>query len=119
MPCLNQNFEEQVSLIAYRGLAHVDAGTLRDVANYLWHSRHVPDLSRVPVQLRADAGYLIERLTRFNVLDAARETEILAALAPWQDECNQESAPSCRDPLAQEWGASSDLSSRQLLACSP
>lgn len=105
--------------IAGRGLANADRAALREIADRLWHSRHVPDLRQVPPELRADSGYLIERLTRFNILDQARETEILSALAPWQDESESESPSSCRDPLAREWGASSDLSSRQLVALRP
>ncbi|MCG2578686.1 hypothetical protein LZ012_16935 [Dechloromonas sp. XY25] len=112
-------FEEQVAQIADRGLANADCVALRLVADRLWRSRHIPDLRQVPPELRADAGYLIERLTRFNNLDQGREIEILAALAPWQDESEHQSPASCRDPLAQEWGASSALSSRQLIALWP
>lgn len=114
-----RTFEEQVTQIAHRGLANADCVALREVADRLWSSRHIPDLRQVPPELRADAGYLIERLTRFNILDQAREIEILSALAPWQDESEHQSPPSCRDPLAQEWGASSALSSRQMIALRP
>ena len=116
MLCIDQTFEQQVALTAHRGLARVDAASLREIADTLWHTHHIPDLSGVPAELRADAGYLIERLVRFNVLDRARRNEILEALAPWQDSSNREAASTCRDPLAQEWGASSDLTSRQLMA---
>ena len=112
-------FEEQVTQIADRGLVNADCAALRLVADRLCRSRHIPDLRQVPPELRADAGYLIERLTRFNTLDQAREIEILSALAPWQDESEQQSPPGCRDPLAREWGASSALSSRQMIALWP
>ncbi|MGE5472569.1 MAG: hypothetical protein ACM3X0_17390 [Bacteroidota bacterium] len=116
MPYTNQTFEQKLALLAYRGLANADVPALREIADCLWHSRYVPDLGLVPSELRQDAGYVVDRLTRFNVLDQAREIEILAALAPWQDKVDRDAVPGCRDPLAQEWGAHADLSRWQLMA---
>ncbi|MFZ2267970.1 MAG: hypothetical protein WAV95_10390 [Azonexus sp.] len=111
-----ETFEQLVAVIVECGLAKVNTSVLGRIANELWYSGHVPDLGLVPPELRGDAGYLIERLTRFNILDQEREAEILVALAPWQDQIEQESAPHCRDPLAHEWGASADLRTGALIA---
>lgn len=116
MAYTNQTFEQFVSLIVHRGINNIDNVMLRQVANELWTTSIVPDLGRVPAELRADAGYLIDRLTRYNAIDQSREVEILTALAPWQDQIEHDASPLCRDPLAQEWGASGDLPKSRLVA---
>lgn len=104
-------FEGLLSALVRTGLAHADAGLLRDVAEALWYEGKIPELSLVPEELRATAGYVADRLVRFNVVPKAQKSLVLLALAPFKPE-----AASCclhhRDPLAVQWAAREDLTER-------
>lgn len=103
-------FENVLGQLVGRGFARADAGLLREVAERLWYDHTVPDLSKVPSSLRADAGYLVDRLSRFNVLSRSQKLAVLSALSPFKPA--QPKASACKDPLALAWGASSDLTAR-------
>ena len=100
--------------MARSGFAHVEPELLREVAERLWYEREVPNLAEVPAKLRPDAGYLVDKLARFNVLPKERKLRLLAAVRKYQP-----SSPAPRvdvagrkDPLAVAWGASMNLTSR-------
>lgn len=104
------SFENELGEVARQGLARVDTVLLRKVAEQLWYSHKVPDLGRLAPNLRHDAGYLVDSLARFNVLNKEQKLRVLGALLPFKP--TKTMASSCKDPLAVAWGASSDLASR-------
>lgn len=104
-------FERMLASIARQGFAHADAALLRKVAERLWYGRSVPDLSQVQEKYRRDAGYLVDRLTRFNVVKVTRKQKVLAALTPFKP-ANTIPLQSYRDALASAWGASAELTPR-------
>jgi len=108
----NLVLEQKLGEVARQGLAHADQQLLREVAEQLWYSAAVPNLAHVPPLLRPDVGYLVDKLARFNVLGSARKFALLDAVRPYLHAREKPANSVCRDPLAVEWGASSDFSCR-------
>ena len=105
------DYEAMLVEVARQGLAHVSPEVLQQVAEGLWYQQWVPDLSQVPDKYRMDAGYVIDRLLRFNVLTKEQKLTVLSALEPYKPKLAQESS-TCKDPLAQLWGAHAELTPR-------
>lgn len=106
--------ERMLGDVARQGFARVDAELLREVAERLWYADEVPDLAEVPAKLRPDAGYLVDRLARFNVLPKEQKLRLLSAVRQYQPLPSppQAGVGDRKDPLAVAWGASMDLTSR-------
>ena len=103
------NLTDALSDLSRQGLAGADKHLVVEVAKAVWYSANVPNLGNMPAQLRADAGYIVDRLARFNVLPKWRKLQLLAALEPYKRLSPPSTGSSCRDPLAIAWGASADL----------
>ncbi|KON79792.2 hypothetical protein PA01_15080 [Azoarcus sp. PA01] len=106
--------ERMLGDVARQGFARVDPDLLREVAERLWYVGEVPNLAEVPAKLRPDAGYLVDRLARFNVLPKEQKLRLLSAVRQYQPPPPAPSAGVAgrKDPLAVAWGASMDLTSR-------
>ncbi len=106
--------ERMLGDVARQGFARVDPKLLRVVAERLWYTGEVPNLAKVRAALRPDAGYLVDRLARFNVLPKERKLRLLSAIRPFQpaSPAHNAAAAGRKDPLAVAWGASMDLTSR-------
>lgn len=106
------DYDLLLSELARQGIAQVSCDVLQKVAEGLWYEKWVPDLSRISEQSRMDAGYVLDRLLRFNVLTKEQKLTVLSALEPYKPKEPNGSPTSCKDPLAQLWGARADLNSR-------
>lgn len=104
-------FEDMLSAVAQQGLPAADPRILRAIAEQLWYEDAIPDLSKVEVPLRNDAGYLIDILVRFKVLPKAQKLAVIAALEPFKP-AQPTIHPACKDPRALAWGAHADLTRR-------
>ena len=106
--------EQMLGDVARHGFARVDPKLLREVAERLWYAGEVPNLAEVPAKLRPDAGYLVDRLARFNVLPKERKLQLLSAVRQYQPSspAPKTEVAGRKDPLAVAWGASMDLTSR-------
>ena len=105
--------ERMLGDVVRQGFARVDPTQLREVAERLWYGAEVPNLAEVPAQLRPDAGYLVDRLARFNVLPKEQKLRLLSAVRQYQPPSDPKAEMADRkDPLAVAWGASMDLTSR-------
>ena len=102
-------FAKALATLCSEGLARVDTDLLIRVAVTVWYSRFIPDLSNVPEPCRADIGYLLDRLSRFNIMSKERKLELLASLVPYKPESLPATTSACKDTLAIAWGASADL----------
>lgn len=111
MTNVNDDYEAMLAELARQGVARVSPMVLKQVAEGLWYEKKVPDLNRVPARYRRDAGYVVDRLLRFNVLSKEQKLVVLRALEPFKPK-DAKSSRACRDPLAQAWGAQADLTSR-------
>lgn len=104
--------ERNLREVCRQGLANANSRLLQDVAEQLWYSDEVPKLTLVQPSFRRDAGYLVDKLSRFNVLGKARKLALIGAVRPFMQQQSQPVNKACRDPLALEWGASTDLTRR-------
>lgn len=106
--------EAMLGAIAHQGLAHADQTLLCQVAERLWYSHDVPNLAVLSSALRPDAGYLVDRLARYSVLSKSRKLRLITVVQPYKGTCDGQDRwiTTCKDPLAREWGASSDLTCR-------
>ncbi|MFV5215904.1 hypothetical protein ACLIIZ_19455 [Azonexus caeni] len=111
MTVRKSEFEKLLGRVVSQGVARADSGLLREVAEKLWYGRSVPNLSKFPEPERREAGYLVDRLARVNVMAAARKQKVLAALTPYKPAA-PDSQVRHRDALAVTWGAREDLTSR-------
>ncbi|HOI51303.1 MAG TPA: hypothetical protein PLN02_02930 [Azonexus sp.] len=111
MTARKSEFEKLLGRVVSQGVARADSGLLREVAEKLWYGRSVPNLSKFPEPERREAGYLLDRLARVNVMAVARKQKVLAALTPYKP-----STPDLqvghRDVLAVTWGAREELTPR-------
>lgn len=76
--------ERMLGDVARQGFSRVDPELLREVAERLWYVGEVPNLAEVPAKLRPDAGYLVDRLARFNVLPKEQKLRLLSAVRQYQ-----------------------------------
>lgn len=111
MTARKSEFEKLLGRVVSQGVAHADSGLLREVAEKLWYGRSVPNLAKFPEPVRREAGYLVDRLARVNVMAVARKQKVLAALTPYKPSA-PDSPPRHRDHLAVTWGAREDLTPR-------
>lgn len=111
MTARKSEFEMLLGRLVSQGVVRADSGLLRAVAEKLWYGRSVPNLSKLPEPERREAGYLVDRLARVNVMAVARKQKILAALSPYKPSTPNPELRH-RDLLAVTWGAREDLTPR-------
>lgn len=111
MASRKSEFEKLLGQVVSQGVARADAGLLREVAEKLWYGRSVPNLSKFSESERREAGYLVDRLARVNVMALARKQKVLAALTPYKPSTADPQLRN-RDALAVTWGVREDLTSR-------
>lgn len=104
-------FEKLLGQVVSQGLARADSGLLRELAEKLWYGRSVPNLGKFSEPERREAGYLLDRLARMNVMAVARKQKVLAALTPYKPPA-PDALVRHRDILAITWGAPEDLTPR-------
>ncbi len=104
-----EEFERALAVLCSDGLAWMDTDLLIRVAVTVWYSSHIPNLGKVPEPCRADIGYLLDRLSRFNIMSKERKLELLASLEPYRPASPPATESQCKDVRAIEWGACADL----------
>ena len=96
MTVRKSEFEKLLGRVVSQGVARADSGLLREVAEKLWYGRCVPNLSKFPEPERREAGYLVDRLARVNVMAVARKQKVLAALTPYKPAAPDSQGPAQR-----------------------
>jgi len=104
-----EEFDEALAVLCSDGLARMDPALLLRVALTVWYTSLIPDLGKVPAADRADIGYLLDRLSRFNIMSKQRKLDLLGSLAPYKPISPPATMSACKDVLAIEWGASADM----------
>lgn len=103
------DLQKMLREVANRGLAYADECQVVALAHALWHEGFTPDLDSLSTAAQHEAGYLVDRLARFNVLTAERKATLLDLVSRYHPRTVYPITGD-RDPLAEEWGASADLS---------
>ena len=84
---------------------------LKFVALALWYENFVPDVEKFKGVDAAQAGYLLDKLTRYNCLEHSNKdflrSQLLSELK--QKNGNTTTKTNSRDMLVKEWGASVEL----------
>ncbi|MDF0749897.1 hypothetical protein NLU14_06605 [Marinobacter sp. 71-i] len=75
----------------------------------VWHQGYVPTLSGLPLEERRLAGYLVDRLSRFNCLSAAQKKELQAVASEAKANLPERVSRERVDGLARSWGLDYDL----------
>jgi hypothetical protein len=104
-----QDMNAALRQLTRRGLAHADRADVVMFAKQLWYSSSVPDLNTVPKAQRNDAGYVVDCLARFNVLQKERKTLLIKVVDQFKPLKDQPRTVKNVDRLANDWNASGDL----------
>ena len=95
--------------VAHKGL---DCATDQEVvkaALEVWHQGYVPVLSGLPLEELRLAGYLVDRLSRFNCLSAEQKRELQATASEAKANLPERMSRERVDSLAKSWGLDHDL----------
>ncbi|WP_328188805.1 hypothetical protein [Marinobacter sp. OP 3.4] len=75
----------------------------------VWHQGYVPRLSGLPPEERRLAGYLVDRLSRFNRLSAEQKKGLQTVAAETKAKLPERLSRERVDGLAKSWGLDHDL----------
>jgi hypothetical protein len=110
---LNQQFRKAVS----SSLDTLSIEDLKPFALALWHEGYVPELDELNEVELQKAGYLIDRLMRYNCISKEHKLKLsklvksLKQKLSTQLETNSSLVNQGVDPLARKWNLSEDVSS--------
>jgi hypothetical protein len=107
---LNQQFRKVVS----SPLATLSVEELKPIALGVWHEDYTPELNDMNLVELQKAGYLIDRLMRYNCVSVDRKIELLGLVKDIKQNLPQETqaVSSLRnvDPVAKKWNLKEDVS---------
>ena len=107
---LNQQFKKVVSY----PLATLSAEEFKPIALGVWHEDYTPELNNMNLVELQKAGYLIDRLMRYNCVSVDRKVELLGLVKDIKQKLPQQTqaASSLKDvePLAKKWNLKEDIS---------
>ena len=114
MKSTQEVFERLVS----REFSSASVEDVKTVALAMWHENFVPNVDHLPESSAKAAGYVVDKLMRFNCVPQERKSNLrdvltrLKAISP----VSPVSVRGC-DKLAQNWGLATDLKAqvRELL----
>lgn len=84
---------------------------LKTVALALWYEGFVPDLENLEPADKGQAGFVVDKLTRYNCLEKSKKESVRSTLLPKLATASQagQAAGSVSDTLASYWGAHCNL----------
>ncbi|KGJ90180.1 hypothetical protein [Thalassotalea sp. ND16A] len=85
--------------------------SLKFVALALWYENFVPNVQKLSSKDVSQAGYLLDKLTRYNCLDASKKNYLRSKLlADLERRKNKHSPDSTsKDMLVKKWGATVEM----------
>lgn len=107
---LNQQFRKIVN----SPLSDISVEELKPIALGIWHEGYTPNLHGLNDEELQKAGYLLDRLMRFNCVSNNRKLELMAIVAEVKLSLkNTLSSPPSSisvEPLARKWNLTEDIS---------
>ncbi|WP_019503377.1 hypothetical protein [Pleurocapsa sp. PCC 7319] len=107
---LNQQFRK----IVHSPLSDISVEELKPIALGIWHEGFTPNLHGLNDEELQKAGYLIDRLMRFNCVPERRKLELMAIVTEVKISLKNVliSPPSSInvEPLARKWNLTEDVS---------
>ncbi len=106
-----QSLQKEFETLVKNPNSPTSGDSLKSVALALWYESFVPDIEHFEGTEAAQAGYLLDKLTRYNCLDSSKKdflrSQLLSELKQKKKEYHLH--PNSKDMLVNEWGASSAL----------
>lgn len=97
------------SLLSDKVTPH-SAEHLKTLALGLWFEEFTPEVKTLQGAKAAQAGYLLDKLTRYHCLDKSRKSLLRETLLPALEQQKGEPLASpARDMLVRRWGVMNDL----------
>lgn len=107
---LDQQFRQAVN----SSLATLSAEDLKPIALAVWHEDYAPNLNDMNLDELKKAGYVVDRLMRFNCVSNDRKLELMRLVKGIKQTLPQESltvsVSQDVEPLARKWNLSEDIS---------
>ncbi|MFL1467791.1 hypothetical protein [Marinobacter sp. HN1S83] len=95
--------------LSKKGLSDATAQEVMRAALELWHKNYLPSLSGLSVEDKRVAGYLLDRLSRFNCLSAEQKTKLQEVAQSAKADVPHRESQLKVDTLAKQWGLDYDL----------
>jgi hypothetical protein len=95
-----------------RSFSTLQLEELKDIALAVWYENLTPDISDLNPTQQQKAGYLLDRLMRYNCVSKSRKLELLQLVNTLKINlnCLLDFPDSHAEPLAQAWGLKEDIS---------
>ncbi|MGQ4276459.1 hypothetical protein ACQ5ES_05375 [Pseudidiomarina sp. E22-M8] len=103
------NFQKSFDSLVKNPTAQNAQVDLEKVAVALWYKGFVPKLDELDGVEAAQAGYVLDKLSRYNCLDTSNKVLLRAVLTELELKANKAPSRNSADMLANKWGASADL----------
>ena len=92
--------------------SNIEMEELKTIAIALWHKNYLPSISNLDSLQKKRAGYLIDRLMRYNCVSKSQKLELLSLVKILHNNLTPEiSATNFNvESLAMRWGLDEDIS---------
>ena len=110
----HHNFDSLFQKVVSNPFSNLKIDEFKEVALYIWYQNSIPNASHFNSFEKQKAGYLIERLMRYNCVPKCRKLELLQLVNTLKNQLKPEITNSKdnfnAEPLAIGWGLSEDVS---------
>lgn len=108
----HQNLSSLFEQVVSSSFSTLTSRELLDIALAIWYENYLPSISHLNSLQQRKAGYLIDRLMRYNCVDKSRKLELLKLVNTLKS--NSYSPDNLvntdAEPLAVTWGLNEDIS---------
>lgn len=95
--------------LSKKGLSDATPQQVVQTALELWHKNYLPSLTGLSGENKRVAGYLLDRLSRFNCLSAERKAKLQEVAQSARADVPHRESQLKVDSLAKQWGLDYDL----------
>ena len=95
--------------LSKKGLSDAKPQVVVQTALELWHKSYLPSLTGLSVESKRVAGYLLDRLSRFNCLSAEQKAKLQEVAYSVRADVPHRESQLKVDSLAKQWGLDYDL----------
>lgn len=107
----NQSLQAEFESLVRKPNQSTASKSLKSVALALWYQDFVPNVDSFDGQDAALAGYVLDRLTRYNCLGAEKKSFLRAHLLPKLEQKlpTYPTESHSKDAIAKQWGTSVEV----------
>ena len=108
------NLDRQFKKVVSSPLSRLSVEEFKPIALGIWYEGYTPKLDGMKLDELRQAGYLVDRLMRFNCVGDARKLELMKLVEEVKNTLSQETPAILRlsnvEPLARKWNLEEDIS---------